>query len=85
MTTMPPWASRITMEVESVRVCRLHQLCEDDMRMALGTPMDTPASHELYRELRTSFEATWNSRYGRRYPWESNPWGWAARMKRVEV
>ena len=80
--TMPAWASRITLEVEGVRVCRLHQLCEDDMRKAYGISMATPASGELYRQLRTSFEAVWDKHYGRRYPWESNPWCWAVKVRR---
>jgi hypothetical protein len=83
-TRMPEAASRITLEVESVRCCRLHQLCENDMRMALGVSMDTPASHELYKQIRAEFEAFWSSRYGRRYPWESNPWAWVVKVKRVE-
>ena len=82
--TMPAWASRITLEVGDVRCCRLHQLCEDDFRMVLGEPMGAPASHELYTEILALFKTMWRHRYGKRYPWESNPFVWAAKVKRVE-
>ena len=72
------------MEVVGVRCVRLYQLCEDDMRKAYGISMATPANYELYKQLCTSFEATWNRRYGKSYPWESNPWVWAGNVKRVE-
>jgi len=84
--TMPAWASRITLEVESVRCCRLLQLCEDDARK-MGVPWktypDLPTPRNASKAIRTSFESTWNRHYGRRYPWESNPWVWAAKVKRA--
>lgn len=80
--TMPAWASRITLEVVGVRCVRLHQLCEDDMRKAYGIAMATPASHDFYKQLCTSFEAVWDKYNTKRgLGWDTNPWAWAVEVR----
>jgi len=83
--TMPAWVSRITLEVVGVRVCRLAEITEEDAR-ATGVTGDCPIGHiPSYQKgpLTYHFSQEWESRYGKRYPWESNPWIWVAKVKRV--
>jgi hypothetical protein len=81
--TMPAWASRITLEVESVRVCRLNCIYESDAMLTGVEPELVPpdGGGSPHKEGLRTF---WNRRYGRRYPWESNPFVWAVGVKRVE-
>jgi len=79
--TMPAWASRITLEVEGVKVCRAFDLTGKDS-LAWGLTLkskDEQGVIDLARECRDA----WNHRYGKRYPWESSPWVWAVNVKRV--
>lgn len=95
--TMPAWASRITLEVVGVRCMRVQDLTDAD---ALVCGFDTMNGNALnegwggndedsysqhgWDDPRMVLADFWISRYGRRYPWESNPWAWAAKVKRVE-
>ena len=91
---MPRWASRITLEVVSVRVERLHDITEDDAR-AEGVERDTePCDHTrlsceeigcMGPTYRSTFAELWGSINGERAPWASNPWVWRVEFKRVEV
>lgn len=84
---MPRWASRITLEVEEVRVERLHDikvggyLTRSDVQLE-GCPFENdPAlmgDDEVawYREL-------WNSLNAKRAPWELNPWVWVIAFRRL--
>lgn len=62
---MPRWASRITLELEQVRVERVHRMEYCD---ALAEGVESLAH---FRHLWDSL----NSERG--YPWASNPWVWA--------
>jgi len=84
---MPAWASRITLEVESVRVCRIWEISEDEAEAMCFYRQEPECYHTNCDDrywATGAFAAAWTSRYGRRYPWESNPWVWAAKVKRVE-
>lgn len=92
---MPRWASRITLEIEDVRVERLQDISEDDAKAEGVTPFPydpdgdcwTAASPE--RAHRTAFERLWGeiNRWGgeprARAPWASNPWVWCVSFRRV--
>lgn len=65
---MPRWASRITLEIVSVRVERLNNISEEDAR-AEGV-----ADCAAYKIL-------WNKINGPGKDWKSNPWVWVIEFK----
>lgn len=92
-TTMPRWASRITLEVVGVRCVRLQSLTEEDAAKT-GIERRTIEGQVYFKNYRSgcwildstgSLRTSWSSHYGKRYPWESNPFAWAVGVKRVEV
>jgi hypothetical protein len=80
---MPRWASRITLEIVSVRVERLQDITEADAiaegcadsQMVDGVPMWNSAV-EAYAEL-------WDAINGPG-SWAANPWVWVVEFKRLE-
>lgn len=80
---MPRWASRITLEIASIRVERLHAItCADAEREGID-----PNGLELYEPLiRGRFKALWDGiNAGRGYGWDVNPWVWRVSYRRVEA
>jgi hypothetical protein len=77
---MPRWASRITLEIVSVRVERLQDISEGDA-IAEGVGGDvtvTPCfSVDRYRELWESINGPGS--------WEANPWVWVVEFKRESM
>lgn len=73
---MPRWASRITLEITSVRVERLNDISIGDVDRE-GTPANYPsgASKDDYAHL-------WESINGKG-SWDTNPWVWVIEFKRV--
>ncbi len=92
---MPRWASRITLEVVSVRVQRVHDISEADAR-AEGAVLvpdsvgDGPwythgGDANAYATARNSFWALWDSINAKRgYGWDANPWVWVIEFKQVK-
>lgn len=87
---MPRWASRLTLEVTSVRVERVQSISEEDARAegltrhatgwsAGGDGYDTLTARQAYAEL-------WDEINGERQgcSWSANPWVWVVSFKRVE-
>ncbi|HEU0077665.1 MAG TPA: hypothetical protein VFQ76_08460 [Longimicrobiaceae bacterium] len=74
---MPRWASRITLEVTSVRVERLQDISGEDVK-AEGVVFDEMFSKQDH------FARLWDSLNGKRAPWESNPWVWVVSFARVK-
>lgn len=74
---MPRWASRIILEIENVRVERLQDISEKDIR-AEGFH-GAPADADLPRDWRD----LWDSINGDG-SWNSNPWVWVVEFRKEE-
>ena len=76
---MPRWASRITLEVESVRVERLQAISEADaiaegIKPFPSSPSKIPVMQ--YQDLWESINGPGS--------WQANPWVWVITFKRVK-
>jgi len=96
---MPHWASRINLEVVSVRVERLQEIGNDDA--AAEGAFDVPEELKqqaarivlaepvgdppIGKEVRARdyFRVLWDSTTGNKHPWSSNPFVWVIEFKRV--
>ncbi len=81
---MPRWASRITLEVTSVRVERLQDISEEDAKAegVDSVPVgDIPRNGTLYH--RDDFAQLWDIINGSKAPWSSNPWVWVVGFRRL--
>lgn len=87
---MPRWASRITLEIVSVRVERLQDISEEDAKaegvtggyQGWNIPEDR---HQWHHPHRASYSALWDSINGKKHPWESNPFCWVIEFRRIEA
>lgn len=88
LTTMPRWASRLTLEVVNVRVQRAQEISDDNARsegVEMFDPTTVYASLAVCsRSARTWFSALWDSTNGKRAPWSNNPWVWAATVRMAD-
>jgi len=74
---MPRWASRITLEVVSVRVERVQDISEADAKAEGVTPKSYIADHLEHIMYRSTFHLLWDRINAKRgFPWSSNPWVW---------
>lgn len=86
---MPRWASRITLEVVSIRVEQVQEISEEDAR-AEGCPHGGRGDLNSYgAEILATrvewFRRCWDSRYAKRgFGWDANPWVWVRELRRVE-
>ena len=78
---MPRWASRITLEVTSVRVKRLQEISDDDAH-AEGFTLMPPLPPGRKPHVRY-FRCLWDEINGKTHPWKSNPWVWAIEFRRI--
>ena len=79
-STMPDWATRLTLRVTGVSVERIWSADHPGI-IAEGIsdlPFDPEFSRNPYRYGRDKllFEQTWNRKHGRSFPFDSNPWAW---------
>lgn len=77
---MPRWASRILLEIVSVRVERLQDISEAD---ALAEGMTFPEGLEHGECPKTAFWALWGNINGPQ-SWHENPWVWVIEFQRVQ-
>ena len=93
---MPRWASRILLEITSVRVERLQEITPNDCEAEgiQGKSLPSPVRGQPYEEYNNgdglvytsptlAFRALWESINGKKHPWESNPWVWVIEFKRL--
>ena len=78
---MPRWASRITLEITSVRVERLQKITNNDA-LAEGTPDLRTIKNNW--DMKHCFSHLWDSINGKKHPWTSNPWVWVIEFRRSE-
>lgn len=93
---MPRWASRITLEIESIHVERLHEISEAGARAegitahsyatGIGERFKNHLNDNLpdFDNARDSFRSLWDRINGKKEPWASNPWVWVIKFKRVD-
>jgi hypothetical protein len=74
---MPRKASRLTLEITSIRVEKLQEITSAD---ALKEGIPASFRHEI-----TEFKALWDSINGKTYPWSDNPWVWIIEFERLEA
>ena len=89
---MPRWASRITLEITSVRVERLHDISEADaiaegcIQNPNGYYQGGPHKVIGLKQMATAVRAyrdLWESINGPS-SWDANPWIWVVEFRRVE-
>ncbi|AJW97491.1 hypothetical protein BM43_3160 [Burkholderia gladioli] len=86
---MPRWASRITLEITSVRVERLQDISEADAiaegieHTSDGFSVDE-GRHFHAARARDSFASLWDGlNEARGHGWEANPWVWVIEFRRI--
>ncbi len=80
---MPRWASRLTLEIVSVRVERLQDITEADAKAegVTGALVSESGDHAGFVP---AFALLWDSLNGKRgYSWASNPWVWVITFRRL--
>ena len=84
---MRRWASRILLEVVSVRIERLHKITEED---AKREGVDPTNGHPIRGALigngpshREGFAQIWEDINGKRASWASNPWVFRVEFRKV--
>lgn len=77
---MPRWASRIQLEIVSVRVERLNDISVDD---AISEGCTSAFEKGDARGARAEFAELWESINGAG-SWEQNPWVWVIEFKRIQ-
>lgn len=85
---MPRWASRLTLDVLSVRAERLQEITEEDA-LAEGMPQsDGNPGPFGATELRVypvkEFRHYWYRTDEKRASWDSNPWVWRVEFRKVD-
>ena len=85
---MPRWASRISLDVTSVRVERVQDISEGDAQ-AEGVSKDCPIGHIPTYEAAPytyAFSQLWESINAKRgFGWDVNPWVWVVEFKIAEI
>lgn len=88
---MPHWASRITLDVMSVRVERVQGITPADAVAEGAAEVLLDAAHPLHRRVYEergyagaidAFAVLWDSIYSGAASWSSNPWTWRVEFKR---
>jgi hypothetical protein len=84
---MPRWASRLTLEILSVRVERLQEITPADVESE-GVAADHEDDHLSHRSgacAVEAFERGWDELHAARgYSFASNPWVWRIEFRRVD-
>jgi hypothetical protein len=76
---MPRWASRITLEITSIRVERLHDISEED---AIAEGMPSRRDDGAWLCPVEKFGDLWEEIHGRE-SWNKSPWVWVIEFRRL--
>lgn len=79
---MPRIASRITLEISTIRVERLQDISEEDAK-AEGPSQHPEYPKEFYCSWRKAYQVLWDSINGPG-SWDRNPWVWVIEFKGVQ-
>ena len=86
---MPRWASRITLEITSMRVERLNDINEADAIAegvtavsSGGVTLFTTTGVNCFQTAKDAYAALWESINGPG-SWDANPWVWVVEFRRV--
>ncbi len=92
---MPRYLSRITLDVTSVRIERLHAITEDDAKAEGVQPFFerfpcfaqdqtlTTGERCIDAPYRASYAVLWDELNDERATWKSNPWVWRVEFRRI--
>lgn len=82
---MPRWASRILLEIISVRVERVNEISYDDAHSegVLEWAASTVRNGNKYSSILTAWKGLWTSINGPE-SWSANPWVWVIEFKVVK-
>jgi hypothetical protein len=82
---MPREAARLFLEVKSVRVERLQDISEEDVKAEGVSVPPLPTCTDPSLKRRCEFASLWDDLCAKRgYGWDSNPWVWVIEFMRVE-
>ena len=88
---MPRWASRLTLEIVSVRVERLNDINEADAIAegvtavsSGGVTLFTTTGVNCFQTAKDAYAALWESINGPG-SWDANPWVWVVEFRRIEA
>ena len=81
-TSMPRWASRITLEVTGIRVERVQDISDADI-VAEGAPKNVCWPIGYSSQLVNWYRTLWDTINAKRGGWDENPWVWAISFKAV--
>lgn len=83
---MPRWASRLTLEIVSVRVERLQDIPgRDVLAEGIDNGKSNPTMGKRWENMqRMAFQELWDSLNAKRgFGWDTNPWVWVIEFKRL--
>lgn len=86
---MPYWASRISLRVKSVRIERVQDITEDNLKAegmeSVRAYFKNFSDFDETLSDRSLFEIIWDATYARRsFVWSANPWVWVAEFDLAE-
>lgn len=81
---MPRWASRLSLELTGVRVERLWEISESDVRAEGCEWLAYCCAEEMEPNDPTEYSDLWDMLNAKRgYPWAANPWVWVLEFRMV--
>lgn len=80
---MPRWASRITLEIVSVRCERLQEITEVEAE-AEGFVKFPSSEGGFASWCRDDFAELWDELNGKKFPWAADPYVWRVEFKRIK-